>query len=57
MKAAFEQIKKEMGDSSHLAAAVYNVGGGLIRKPFVELSEQEVEGGWISNGYDESTSS
>jgi len=49
VKKAFEQIKKEMGDAS-LAAAVYNVGGGFVRKPFLELSEDEFEAGWEANG-------
>lgn len=46
---AFEQIKKEMGDAK-LAAAVYNVGGGFVRKPFLELTEKEFAAGWQSNG-------
>jgi NAD(P)-dependent dehydrogenase (short-subunit alcohol dehydrogenase family) len=47
---AFEAIQKEMGDAK-LAAAVYNVGGGFVRKPFLELSEKEFKAGWDSNGY------
>lgn len=47
--AAFDQIKKEMG-SAKLAAAVYNVGGKFIRKPFLELDEEEFESGWVANG-------
>lgn len=47
---AFEKIKKEMGDAK-LAAAIYNVGGGFVRKPFLELSEKEFRAGWESNGY------
>jgi NAD(P)-dependent dehydrogenase (short-subunit alcohol dehydrogenase family) len=49
VKSAFEQLKKEMGDAP-LAVAVYNVGGGFVRKPFLELSPEEIEGGWASNG-------
>jgi NAD(P)-dependent dehydrogenase (short-subunit alcohol dehydrogenase family) len=49
-KAAFEAIKKEMGDAK-LAAAIYNVGGGFVRKPFLELTEEEFTAGWKSNGY------
>lgn len=49
-KLAFEKIKKEMGDAK-LAAAIYNVGGGFVRKPFLELTEQEFRAGWESNGY------
>jgi soluble lytic murein transglycosylase-like protein len=50
MKAAMEQLQKEMG-SDPLAVAVYNVGGGFVRKPFLELSAKDLEGGWESNGY------
>jgi NAD(P)-dependent dehydrogenase (short-subunit alcohol dehydrogenase family) len=46
---SFETIKKEMGDAQ-LAAAVYNVGGGFVRKPFLETTEKEFMGGWESNG-------
>jgi NAD(P)-dependent dehydrogenase (short-subunit alcohol dehydrogenase family) len=49
VKAAFEQLKEKMGNAQ-LAAAVYNVGGGLVRKPFLELSEEDIEGGWAANG-------
>lgn len=48
-KSAFETIKKEMGDAK-LAAAVYNVGGSFVRKPFLELTEKEFRAGWESNG-------
>ena len=50
VKNAFEQLKKEMGDAS-LAAAIYNVGGKFVRKPFLELSEEEFESGWEANGF------
>jgi NAD(P)-dependent dehydrogenase (short-subunit alcohol dehydrogenase family) len=46
---AFEKIKAEMGDRK-LAAAVYNVGGGFVRKPFLELTEKEYKAGFESNG-------
>lgn len=32
-----------MGEST-LAAAVFNVGGTLVRKPFLELTEDEFTG-------------
>jgi NAD(P)-dependent dehydrogenase (short-subunit alcohol dehydrogenase family) len=48
-KKAFETIQKEMGDAK-LAAAIYNVGGGFVRKPFLELTEKEFTDGWASNG-------
>lgn len=50
VKKAFETIKKEMGGAK-LTAAVYNVGGGFIRKPFLELNEAEFVGGFEANGY------
>ena len=49
VKAAFEQLQKDFGDAK-LAAAVYNVGGRFIRKPFLELSQDEFESGWEANG-------
>ncbi|EXJ94300.1 7-alpha-hydroxysteroid dehydrogenase [Capronia coronata CBS 617.96] len=49
VKKAFEELKKAMGGAT-LAAAVYNVGGRFIRKPFLELSEEEFESGWEANG-------
>ena len=50
VKNAFDQLKKEMGGAA-LAAAIYNVGGRFIRKPFLELNEEEFESGWEANGY------
>ncbi|KEF54206.1 7-alpha-hydroxysteroid dehydrogenase [Exophiala aquamarina CBS 119918] len=49
IQSAFDQINKERG-SAPLAAAIFNVGGAFIRKPFLELSAQEYEGGWQANG-------
>ena len=49
VKKAFETIKKEM-NGAKLTAAVYNVGGGFVRKPFLELSEAEFVGGFEANG-------
>jgi NAD(P)-dependent dehydrogenase (short-subunit alcohol dehydrogenase family) len=49
LKSAFETIKKELGDAK-LAAAVYNVGGGFTRKPFLQLTEKEYTAGYESNG-------
>ena len=50
VKKAFAEIRKESGFDGHLAAAIYNVGGKFIRKPFLELSEEEFEAGWKANG-------
>jgi enoyl-[acyl-carrier-protein] reductase (NADH) len=49
VKDAFERLKSEMG-SAPLAAAIYNVGGRFVRKPFLELSEEDFEAGWEANG-------
>lgn len=50
VKKAFEQIKKEDGFQGNLAAAVYNVGGSFVRKPFLELTDDEFSIGWKANG-------
>lgn len=51
MKAAFEEISKsEVSKGRKLAAAVFNVGGSFVRKPFLEMSLAEYEGGWAANG-------
>lgn len=47
---AFAEIDKAF-PGSLLAAAVYNVGGGLSVKPFLELSEDEFTQGFKTNGY------
>lgn len=49
---AFEKIRRHKdfgGAGRKLAAVVYNVGGGFVRKPFLELSLGEFEAGWESN--------
>lgn len=57
VKKAFLKIEetyvkgKDGSEQGRLAAAVFNVGGGFIRKPFLELSTEEFEGGFKSNGY------
>ena len=50
VKDAFARIKKEFG-SKKLAAAVFNVGGSFVRKPFLEMSLEEYEVGFNANGY------
>jgi len=49
VKNAFAEIQKEF-KGKKLAAAVFNVGGGFVRKPFLELTQEEYEGGFKSNG-------
>lgn len=48
MKEAFEQIKGEGKDG--VAAAVFNVGGRFIRKPFLDMSLEDFEAGYEANG-------
>ena len=45
---AFEEIKK--AGEGKVSAAVFNVGGRFIRKPFLELSEDEFNAGFEANG-------
>lgn len=49
VKNAFEKIKSEM-KGAQLAAAVFNVGGRFIRKPFLELNEDDFMAGMEANG-------
>lgn len=46
---AFAEIQKEF-KGKQLAAAVYNVGGKFIRKPFLELTLEDYEAGYEANG-------
>lgn len=54
VKGAFDQIKQgglwKDGGESGVAAAVFNLGGGFAIKPFLELTKEEFESGWKSNG-------
>ena len=50
VKSAFAEIQKEF-KGKKLAAAIYTVGGGFVRKPFLEMTLAEYEGGYKSNGY------
>lgn len=50
LKSAFEKISQQYKDSP-LAAAVFNSGGGFVRKPFLELTEDEFAAGYKSQGY------
>ncbi|PYH97987.1 NAD(P)-binding protein [Aspergillus ellipticus CBS 707.79] len=49
VKSAFEKIAQQYLGSA-LAAAVFNSGGGFVRKPFLELTEQEFSSGFESQG-------
>lgn len=46
---AFSQIAEQFRDAK-LAAAVFNPGGGFVRKPFLELTEEEFTRGFESQG-------
>jgi len=49
VKSAFEKIKKE-SNGAPLTAAIFNVGGRFVRKPFLELNEEEFMAGMEANG-------
>lgn len=50
VESAFDKITQQYKDTP-LAAAVFNSGGGLVRKPFLEMTEEEFGGGFKSQGY------
>jgi NAD(P)-dependent dehydrogenase (short-subunit alcohol dehydrogenase family) len=48
---AFSEIQKDQAFANKkLAAAIFNVGGKFVRKPFLELSLEEYETGYVANG-------
>jgi len=49
VKSAFAEIQKEF-KGKKLAAAIFNVGGKFVRKPFLEMTEEEYEAGYQANG-------
>lgn len=52
LQSAIDTIfQHEQYKDAPLAAAVFNTGGGLIRKPFLQLTEEEFESGFKSQGY------
>ena len=51
VKNAFAEIQKEF-QGKKLAAAIYNVGGGFVRKPFLETTLAEYQAGYDANGYE-----
>jgi hypothetical protein len=48
VKSAFESIKKELGQAK-LAVAVYNVAAGFGRKPFLELTSEDLDRSYNGN--------
>lgn len=55
VKGAFDKITQgglwKDGGEVGVAAAVFNLGGGFVRKPFLELTKEEFATGWKSNGF------
>ncbi|TAQ89369.1 hypothetical protein B7494_g2320 [Chlorociboria aeruginascens] len=49
VSSAFKEIEKEF-QGKKLAAAIYNVGGRFVRKPFLEMTLEEYEAGFVANG-------
>lgn len=49
VQAAFDTIAKQWSGAS-LAAAIFNPGGGFVRKPFLELTAEEFASGFASQG-------
>lgn len=45
---AFETIAKEF-PGKKMAAAIYNVGGLLVRKPFLELTPEDMYESWAAH--------
>jgi NAD(P)-dependent dehydrogenase (short-subunit alcohol dehydrogenase family) len=46
VSSAFQKITTELFPGSPIAAAIFNSGGGFVRKPFLELTTEEFEAGW-----------
>lgn len=51
VESAFATIKKELPDSK-LAAAVFNVSSGFARKPFLELTQSDLDASLDGAVYD-----
>jgi NAD(P)-dependent dehydrogenase (short-subunit alcohol dehydrogenase family) len=50
LKSAFDTIGEKL-PGSKLAAAVFNVNGGFVRKPFLELTRDEFDEGLHQSAY------
>ncbi|KAL1644799.1 hypothetical protein SLS58_004264 [Diplodia intermedia] len=50
VKAAFDKIGSEFGGDYGLAAAIFNASGRFVRKPFLELNEDEFNAGLDVSG-------
>jgi NAD(P)-dependent dehydrogenase (short-subunit alcohol dehydrogenase family) len=52
MNDAFSKIRAmSNGGEVKVAAAIYNVGGKFVRKPFMQLTLEEFEAGFEANGW------
>lgn len=51
MKAMVGKIKQEYGNDAKLAAAVFNVSGAFVRKPFLELTEDILDSSYAGSVY------
>jgi enoyl-[acyl-carrier-protein] reductase (NADH) len=50
VKSAFDEIEKQFPDSP-LAASIFNPGGGFVRKPFLELTDEDYSKALDSQAY------
>lgn len=50
VNAAFDQIAKKF-PGSQVAATIFNPGGGFVRKPFLELTEEDYSTALDSQAY------
>ena len=50
LKQAFGQIEQQFS-GANCAAAVFNAAGGMVRKPFLEVTEKEFSSGWEVSQY------
>ena len=49
MKASVEKIREEYGGDVRVAAAVFNGSGPFVRKPFLELTEGDLDGSYAGS--------
>ncbi len=49
MKAMVERVKEVWGKDVECKAAVYNASGAFVRKPFLELTEEMLDGSYAGN--------
>jgi len=49
MKAMVERVKEVWGKDVECKAAVYNASGAFVRKPFLQLTEEMLDGSYAGN--------